>query len=156
MKPRIVAKTPVKVPVWQQSAKTEPVLDRLRKITRDLQIVQGELYCTLAEADGTAKKDFTALASASQDIAEFKAAVDQLRRVLWFYLDGVTQSAGTGSIEPDEATRLQQATELLHTLTPQAAATIIEPGSFFERLNLVIDGYMQHNEMSGATRRKKR
>ena len=153
MKPKVVAKTPVKMPVWQSPAKMPRLLQRLKTTTQELQSLQSELYAALAHEDGSAKKQFGALLLC-EDLKAFKATVDQLRRVLWFYFENAVVFDNSA---PDSANipKLQHATKPPHRLTPQQPEPITQPGSFFDRLNLVIEGYMQHSGMSGVRPRRK-
>jgi hypothetical protein len=86
---------------------------------------------------------------AVQVINDFKAELDQLRRILWFYIEhGSAQpNAATDSEQYDKP--LQRMNELRRTLAPQSATSAtageeVKPSvSFFERLDVVIDTYMR-------------
>jgi hypothetical protein len=96
----------------------------------------------LGDSDGTPKKRGSLPETAGADVMQFKAAVDQLRRTLWFYCDE----------EPASAPPQRQ--YLVPQVPPgeQSPEPVSErhSGSFFDRLNLVIDGYIQPN---GSIRR---
>jgi hypothetical protein len=109
---------------------------RVRRVTSELEALNAELYRALAEEDGTPKKQFASLASyEGENLTVFKSAVDQLRRLLWFYLENAAVPEISQQEGPDEL-RLQDA-------TAPAAASV----SFFDRLNVVIEGYIQHNRV---------
>jgi hypothetical protein len=153
MNPKVVAKTSEKMPVWQSPGKTAPLLQRLKTATQELQNLQSELCGALAHEDGSAKKQFGELLLC-EDLKALKATVDQLRRILWFYFENPVVFENSA---PDSANapNLQQATKPMHKLIPQQAEHIAQPGSFFDRLNLVIEGYMQHSGVSGVRPRRK-
>jgi hypothetical protein len=149
MKTRLVVDTSSKIPAWRQPAeKTESVLNHVRKLTRELHSVQNELYRELAEEDGSRRKQTSlSAAPARDDLMVLKTAADQLRRVLWFYLQDQLQasdSPGMGeAFERKEPLVLQEPFAAGAPNLSSAASS-----SFFERLNLVIDGYMQDRGIS--------
>src|SRR5262249_1316486 len=86
--------------------------------------------------------------TAADVLNHFKAELDQLRRILWFYIEEAAGQPVVGMDHEQQAKRLQRVTELLRALSPQPGITSAancppSSGSFFERLNLVIDSYMQ-------------
>lgn len=119
------------------------VTQKVRAVTTQIEDIQHELCTHLAAPDGSRTYHCASPSVTGEDVSRLRNAVDQLRRVLWFY---------AGNEEP--ATVLKQvgsgaAQELMeHPLQAQpTASSMSEPWngsvSFFERLNLVIDGYMQ-------------
>lgn len=138
----------------QFPTKTARVLERVKHVTQELESIQNEIYGELAEADGTPRKHSALIThGAAGDLGRFKVVVDQLRRVLWFYI--ADAAAGQQEIPESErqAHRLQRATELLQAIAPQPGMPAADqpPGSFFERLNVVIDGYMQASGKPAAS-----
>ena len=85
-----------------------------------------------------------ARAVASLDILSgFKAAVDELRRFLWFYIDELAKRAGT---DPDlmiQGYRLRRATEMLRVLSDEpmiaACPTLQDTQSFLEQVITVVE-----------------
>jgi hypothetical protein len=143
MKTRHVVKTQIPIPVWQQAGKAESILNQVRKLTRELHAMQNELYRELSEEDGT-RRQSSALRQppACDDLKNLQTAADQLRRVLWFYLDLESQDRTQDTAPKDSATAeewLPQETRDEVALSEQRPQ---DAGSFFERLNLVIDNYM--------------
>ena len=89
--------------------------------------------------------------AAVQVLNDFKAELDQLRRILWFYIEQATGNLAAGADAGQHDERLQRVNELLRTLAPQApGGTAAEQNqrsiSFFERLDVVIDTYMQEKK----------
>jgi hypothetical protein len=108
------------------AAPTESVRHKIRNLTAQLELLQQEICAELSLADASPTHSLVRNAAAD-DLKQFRAALDQLRRVLWFYFEEIAARA------PAEA------------LTPQVRgeAQLEPPPSFFDRLNLVIEGYMQ-------------
>lgn len=130
---------------WQQQRQApDRMQTRVHNITRELEAIQNEIFGQFAEADGTPRKSSLQPGNlAPDDLARLKAVVDQMRRFLWFYVENLGGMAAEASAQ--QAHRLQRATALLNELSPQdgTAAAPAETGSFFDRLNVVIDSYMQ-------------
>ena len=159
MKTQNVFQAHANLPLRQRpSGKTERVLERVKKLTHELQEIQGELYRELSDEDGAAfRKDSNPAASATAgNLTQFKAAADEIRRVLWLYLGSLSESngPGKGKVNPGDC---PQAGQRLQLLTPaiEQPATAMEAGSFFDRLNLAIEGYMQHRGMAAGGKRTK-
>ena len=90
--------------------------------------------------------------NAVQLLNDFKAELDQLRRILWFYIEHASAQPSTAmDNEQQQDQRLQRVNELLRALTPPAKSAIagetLQPSiSFFERLDVVMDTYMQEKK----------
>ncbi len=147
--------------VWQRTGKTESILNQVRNITRELHAVQNELYRELSEEDGTRRQNsLLRQAPACDDLKGLQTAADQLRRVLWFYLDLESQERTCDTVQNDSLIAeewLRQESRQEPALSEQRASEqrAMEAGSFFERLNLVIDGYMQDRDLSRNGKAKK-
>jgi hypothetical protein len=143
-------KAQTSAPVWQPTEKTESILKQVRKLTGELQTLQNELYRELSEEDGTRREDSLLRQSPACDqLKILQTAADQLRRVLWFYLDLESQhhAADTAHSEFGNAEEwLRQESRHEAGLSEQRP---MEAGSFFQRLNLAIDGYMRDRGLSG-------
>lgn len=133
---------------WQRQPQVKnAVLHRIRNITGELEAIQTEMHSELTETPGGDKlaKLFED-ASAVQVLNDFKAELDQLRRILWFYIEDAAGKTAAGLDQEQQAKRLQRVNELLRALSPQPAAGAAQAkpsASFFERLDVVIDNYMQ-------------
>ena len=117
------------------AAPAESVRQKIRSLTSQIEQVQQEICTELALENSSSQR---IRIDASDDLKHLRAALDQLRRVLWFYFEEITIA------------------ETAEHLVPQAIArTEIEPPpSFFDRLNLVIEGYMQTRTGFEALKRK--
>lgn len=131
-----------------QSNPADRLLQRVRAVTHELEAIQTEMCSQLADTDGTPRKNgITPDSAAASDLHVFKTMVDQMRRILWFYTGEATADVrmATGSIEPSNS----------HSaLSTQGDDSAIDSGSFFERLNVVIDGYIQTRPTPGSGRSK--
>jgi len=126
------------------------LLHQIKNTTHEIHAIQKEMHGKLADPNTANRlpkvfEDEAAL----QVLNNFKAELDQLRRILWFYIEEVT---GNLADDPDQHDkRLQRVNELLRTLaTPTPTGAAGEQNqrsiSFFERLDVVIDTYMQEKK----------
>ena len=143
---------------WQaKPSGKDTILERIQAITRELGVIQAEMHSHLAASPGGKISRFFEDGAAFEALNLFKAELDQLRRILWFYIEEAAKKPVADQGEQDR--RLERVTGLLRALTPQANAA--EPagarsGSFFERLNVVIDTYLEEKkpvESDGKDRR---
>jgi len=128
------------------------LLLQIKKTTHEIHAIQREIHGKLAEPNTASRlpkifEDEAAL----QVLNDFKAELDQLRRILWFYIEQTTGNLAAGADPKQHDERLQRVNELLRTLTPKAPDEGAgEPNqrsiSFFERLDVVIDTYMQEKK----------
>jgi cysteinyl-tRNA synthetase len=143
---------------WQSQPKIKnALLQRVKNITSEIHSLQEEMHAKLAESTREHQPlKFFEDGSAAQVLNDFKAELDQVRRILWFYIE---EAAGNRAVEPDEDrldTRLQRVNELLRTLAlhPSHPATAEAESktsvSFFERLEEVIDTYMEKKPVAQA------
>lgn len=136
--------------LWQRQPQVNHALvHRIKNITGEIHSIQAEMHGEFNEPASESKlARFFQDETAVQSLNDFKAELDQLRRILWFYLEQASaQPSATMNIEQQD-TRLQRVNELLRALAPAPKSTIageaIQPSvSFFERLDVVIDNYMQ-------------
>jgi hypothetical protein len=142
--------TPHLIPVaaWRHKPKTQDsVLERMRALTRELAAIQAEMHSHLAGAMAGSKGSLLEDAEALPAVNDLKAELDQVRRILWFYIEEAARKPLAGADQQGE--RIQPAPRALvaQSSGPLAGA---EPGWFFDRLNLVIDSYMQQKKPVAA------
>jgi hypothetical protein len=136
---------------WQhQPQPKNAVLHRIRNIMVELESIQAEMHheLTVPANDNKASKFFEDTA-AVQILNDFKAELDQLRRILWFYIEEAAGKPSAAVDQEQQAKRLQRVNELLRALAPQPSTPLTaqgRSGSFFERLDVVIDTYMQEKK----------
>ncbi len=138
---------------WQRQPQVKnTLLHRIKSITGEIHSIQAEMHGQLNEpASGSSLARFFDDENAVQALNDFKAELDQLRRILWFYIEqACAQPVALNGEQQDK--RTQRVNELLRALAPPPAAPAlagqtIQPSiSFFERLDVVIDTYMQEKK----------
>jgi hypothetical protein len=125
--------------------RADHILERIRVITRELEVIQSEVYSRVAEP-GVGKAGLLDDATATQVLGQFRTALDHARHILWL----CTEATGTAGTPRDR--KLAQAAALLQAMTPGAQASSTSPArgvgeqapaSFFDRLDRVIDNYVE-------------
>lgn len=141
---------------WQTSLPASNVLDRIRDLTLDLQAIQHELCHELALPDGTPKNSsMSSVLRSADDLGILRTAVDQFRRVLWYYVDQTGQTLNVDAEKLPPAEQLQPVTATPPGSKPQARLETKSqpPVSFFDRLELVIEGYLKPSGPLAAFRK---
>jgi len=141
----------IPVAAWRQPKRKDAVLERIQTFTRDLEAIQAEMHTQFAGSAALKKGAFLEDTAAVQVLCQLKAELDQMRRILWFYIEQATQKPAA-NMDHEQARRLERVTGLLSALSPQPgiASGGEQSGSFFERLNVVIDTYMQEKKPVSA------
>ena len=138
---------------WQRQPQIKNALmHRIKSMTGEIHSIQAEMHGELNEPEYRGRlARFLEDDNAIHVLNDFKAELDQLRRILWFYIEhaSVQPAAAMDNQQPDQ--RLQRVNELLRALAPPANSAIAgetrQPSiSFFERLDVVIDTYMQEKK----------
>jgi hypothetical protein len=145
---------------WRRQPKIKnALLHQIKNTTREIHTIQREMHGKLAEPNSANRlpkifEDEAAL----QVLNDFKAELDQLRRVLWFYIEQATGNLAAGADPDQHDARLQRVNELLRTLANAPAEAVGKQNqrsiSFFERLDVVIDTYMQEKKPVAAAQAK--
>jgi vacuolar-type H+-ATPase subunit I/STV1 len=138
---------------WQRQPQIKNALvHRIKNITAEIHSIQAEMHGQLNEPASENKlARFFEDENAVQLLNDFKAELDQLRRILWFYIEQASAQPSAAMNNEQQDTRVQRVNELLRTLAPATKSTItgetIQPSvSFFERLDVVMDTYMQEKK----------
>jgi hypothetical protein len=138
---------------WQRQPQIKNTLvHRIKSITGEIHSIQAEMHGQLNEPGSENKlAKFFEDESAVQSLNDFKVELDQLRRILWFYLEQASAQPSATLNNEQQDTRLQRVNELLRTLAPAPKSAIagepVQPSiSFFERLDVVMDTYMQEKK----------
>jgi hypothetical protein len=138
---------------WRRQPQVKnALLHQIKNTTREIHDIQKEMHGQLTESSaGNRFPKFFEDEAAVQVLNDFKAEVDQLRRILWFYIEAATGDLAAAADHAQQEQRLQRVNELLRTLAPKpsGAAPADENKrsiSFFERLDVVIDTYMQEKK----------
>jgi uncharacterized protein (UPF0371 family) len=134
------------------------LMHRIKNITGEIHSIQAEMHGELNEpANGSRLVRFFEDENALQLLNDFKVELDQLRRILWFYIEQASARPAVPMDSEQQHKRLQRVNELLRALAPVKSAAIageaIQPSvSFFERLDVVIDTYMQEKKPVGQVK----
>jgi hypothetical protein len=119
------------------------MLQRIRVITEELQAIHGEISNQLSPNSTDQRHPIFDEADAMEFLTDFKGAIDEVRSVLWLYIEELSK-------QPDEnpalrTTHLLRATEMLRALSEHQQsskpASFFQEGSFFDRLHTVMDAY---------------
>jgi hypothetical protein len=138
---------------WRRQPKIKnALLHQIKNTTLEIHTIQKEMHGKLTESHtGNRLPKFFEDEAAVQVLNDFKVELDQLRRILWFYIEQSTANLASGTDPDQHDKRLQRVNELLRTLAPKASGgTAADENtrsiSFFERLDVVIDTYMQEKK----------
>lgn len=122
---------------------------RIQRVTDDLKAVETELNQLLASRSGD--RDMTGVLDSFdlETVKGLKAAVDNMRQLLWSYIEAMTGDHTSDPLLAIHTLRLERATEMLRVLeapleseewaeTPQGASFISEVGRI---ASLTVDRY---------------
>jgi hypothetical protein len=147
-------RTPINA--WQRKPHSkDTVLRRMQHMTRELETLQAELHVELAEPASGKINPFFEDGNAVESLNLFKAELDQFRRILWFYIEEAARKPRATTDQEQQSRRLERVTDLLHAIAPPALSpqSTHEPGWYFDRLNCVIDSYIQEKKPVAAETR---
>jgi hypothetical protein len=119
------------------AAPVDSVRHKIRSLTTQLNQLQQEICAELSLANTSPSRSMLRYGNA-EELAELRASLDQLRRVLCFYLEEIPARAPVETLGPQ----------------PSRPVALQPPPSFFDRLNLVIEGYMQTRSGFEVLKRK--
>ena len=91
-------------------------LARVQRVTEELEDIQVELFETGVRKEGNSPP-FIDDPACLDVLSAFKARVDDLRRLLFFFVNNLTMEVGDGQNQTIHAYRLRRATELLDVLS---------------------------------------
>ena len=138
---------------WRRQPQVKnALLHQIKNTTHEIHAIQKEMHGKLSESNtGNRLPKFFEDEAAVQVLNDFKVELDQLRRILWFYIEASTGNRAAGPDPGEHDPRVQRVNELLRTLAPKPSdgtATVENQRSisFFERLDVVIDAYMQEKK----------
>jgi hypothetical protein len=126
-------------------ASQDRVLQQIKTITQEIEVLQREIYERMREPQAAAKRRTPAEdAGAARVVATFKVALDRMRHVLWFYIEQLAAKGETNfQLRRAQERRSNPDRARVPQSTPQSPSAPDPPGSFFERLDMVIDTYMK-------------
>lgn len=139
---------------WQRQPQVKNgLVHRIKSVTGEIHSIQAEMHGELNEpASENRLARFLEDENAVQALNDFKAELDQLRRIVWFYLEHASTQPPATMHADQQDTRLQRVNELLRALAPPPATAAlagqtVQPAvSFFERLDVVMDTYLREKK----------
>lgn len=128
-------------------SRAEDVLERIQSLTAELQSVQAEIYEHVGDsAEMMPRHSLLEDRGSALVFEQFRAALDQIRSVLWL----CAEETDPGASHPQRRHQLARAQALLRALSTHSRGAddalrhqARETVSFFDRLDRVIDSYMQ-------------
>ncbi len=114
--------------------------DRIRRVTADLQAIRLELEtAALPGADPGFRQRIAGELLEPATIDPFKAVVDEMRLMLWSYIEAGSKDSPQGLEAKVQSVRMQRVTNMLKTIQPEVGSpsTAALPGAatFFELIH---------------------
>jgi hypothetical protein len=137
------------------------ILQQIKTTTGELDRLQAEIYRLMSKPGEISRKKSPAHeAATAETLAQFKAALDRLRGVLWFYIEQFAHPAQVMKREWEPLRHEENRPPDLHQVQiPQSCGLGLSntdpPGSFFDRLNVMIDTCMKSALPPPASARKR-
>jgi hypothetical protein len=112
----------------------------LKTLTTALTDVHGDLYWLAMQSPNAAEKPAVPAAELNVDLlTELKSAVDDMRLLLWQYIETASQVDPQRMQEGTETQRLHRVTRFLQLLRDRLApSSDDQPVSFIERINAAV------------------
>jgi hypothetical protein len=112
----------------------------LKTLTTALADVHGDLYWLAMQSPNAAEKPAVPAAELNVDLlTELKSAVDDMRLLLWQYIETASQVDPQRMQEGTETQRLHRVTRFLQLLRDRLApSSDDQPVSFIERINAAV------------------
>jgi hypothetical protein len=119
--------------------KTE-LVNHLKDLTRALNAVHGDLYWLAMQAPDARQKNSIPAAEINVDLlTELKTAVDDMRLLLWQYIETASEIDPQSVLEGMEAQKLHRVTKFLQLLRERLGHAVEEqPVSFIERISAAV------------------
>lgn len=116
---------------------TSELVTHLKELTHALNAVHGDLYWLAMQVPDASKKAAVPAAELNVDLlAELKSAVDDMRLMLWQYIETASELDPQMMREGMETQRLRRVTRFLQLLRERLGHAVEEqPVSFIERIS---------------------
>lgn len=121
----------------RSSTDTAELVAHLKELTSALNAVHGDLYWLAMQSPDADRKDAVPAAELSVNLlAELKTAVDDMRLLLWQYIEAASEIDPQNVREGMETQRLRRVTRFLQVLRERLGHAVQEqPVSFIERIS---------------------
>ncbi len=142
---------PTLVTAWPRKPNNRvSVVQRIQALTQELEKLQSEMHSQLTVPSGKSNS-LLEDAEAVEAINHFKAELDQMRRILRFYIDQAARKRVPVSDQQQSKTKKAEAQRML-PLQPNNHSLAAQPAWYFDRLDLVIESYMQRKPASAESK----
>jgi hypothetical protein len=130
--------------------KTE-LVNHLKDLTQALNAVHGDLYWLAMQApDATQKESMPAAELNVALLTELKTAVDDMRLLLWQYIETASQIDPESVRDGMEAQKLHRVTRFLQLLRERLGHAEEQPVSFIERISAAVKERLGDNSNKAA------
>jgi len=114
------------------------LVNHLRELTEELTAVHSELYWLAMRAQNSTDKESPAELKVDL-LTDLKGAVDNMRLMLWNYIETASVVDPQGVREGIEHQRVRRVTEFLEVLRDRLGHNDEEPVSFIERISASVN-----------------
>ena len=117
----------------------EELVNHVQALTNELRALHGDLYWLAMQAQDSSGKNAAAAELNVEQLTALKAAVDNLRVVLWNYIETASQVEPEKVQEGLDAQRIQRVTQFMQLLRDRLGrAPADQPLSFIERISATV------------------
>ena len=115
------------------------LVNHVQTMTNELTALHGDLYWLAMQAQDSSGKNAAAAELNVEQLTALKAAVDNLRVVLWNYIETASQVEPEKVQEGLDAQRIQRVTQFMQLLRDRLGrAPADQPLSFIERISATV------------------
>jgi len=123
------------------------LVNHLKELTEELTAVHSELYWLAMRAQSSTDKESPAELKVDL-LTDLKGAVDNMRLMLWNYIETASVIDPQGVREGIEHQRVRRVTEFLEVLRDRLGHNDEEPVSFIERISASVNNRLQKTRVA--------
>jgi len=123
------------------------LVNHLKELTEELTAVHSELYWLAMRAQSSTDKESPAELKVDL-LTDLKGAVDNMRLMLWNYIETASVVDPQGVREGIEHQRVRRVTEFLEVLRDRLGHNDEEPVSFIERISASVNNRLQKTRVA--------
>ncbi|HET9789796.1 MAG TPA: hypothetical protein VFR08_00690 [Candidatus Angelobacter sp.] len=125
----------------------DALVNHLKELTEELTAVHSELYWLAMRAQDSTDKESPAELKVDL-LTDLKGAVDNMRLMLWNYIETASVVDPQGVREGIEHQRVRRVTEFLELLRDRLGHNDEEPVSFIERISASVNNRLQKTRVA--------
>jgi hypothetical protein len=125
----------------------DALVNHLKELTEELTAVHSELYWLAMRAQNSTDKESPAELKVDL-LTDLKGAVDNMRLMLWNYIETASVVDPQGVREGIEHQRVRRVTEFLELLRDRLGHNDEEPVSFIERISASVNNRLQKSRVA--------